>query len=336
MESEIAISFRFVGGDADEHQLNFYDASRFMYGASRFIYTLEHFRQTGRVLGKITERVNVDYRVATPQPSSWLLDVLAIAAPAINEAAIKVPIDVLVGWVKEKLLPAKDSAAKGIQLVREIEGEKTKQSEEETKRVVAMTDTVNNALAVVEKAIDLSKSTPKPTNQDLIDYQSELLAAQSRAILLNQYNDQLSMITGDQENALLAKAHAQVAEMGKPLFRSAGRLEITAGNERRPLSSMNRRSMASLGGNEEDPLPTQLSGDILRFDKANGWGKFRSPVFKKDVPFVVPAARKNRLRGVVLDAMKVDGVVVSFYMVRDKRRVVKYLVFDDIIDVEVE
>ncbi|WP_291725258.1 hypothetical protein [Magnetospirillum sp. 64-120] len=336
MEPEVVISFKFVGGDADEHQLNFYDTSRFMYGASRFLYTLEHFRQTGKVLGKINERVNVDYRVATPQQSSWLLDVLAIAGPAIHEAAIKVPVGVLVAYVKDKLFSGKDAAAKALDIIREVEGNKTKQSKEETKRFLAQSDVASQALKLVDKTLDMKKSTDDALIQELRELRHQLSAAERRKDVLELYADELAAITAEQEEKLLTKTQPQVAEMGKPLIRSAGRLEIAVGDGRIPMSSMTRRSVESLTGHEEDPLPTQLAGDITRFDKGNGWGKFRSPIFKRDISFVVPAARKNRLRGTVLDAMKMDNVIVSFYMVRDKRKVVKYLVFEDIIEIDVD
>lgn len=324
------MAFRFVGGDADEHQLNFYDASRFLYGASRFIYTLEHFRQSGRVLNRITERVNVDYRIPTPQPGSWLLEIMAVAAPAIGDLAIKVPMDVLVAWAKEKLLPSSDTALKTVQLVKEIEAEHTAQSREETKRVEAVTDTVNRALALADKALDQGRGREDYLIEQLRQNQAELASSQTRLAIIEDHRHELAKIDEDQEAKILSRVHSQMTEMGKPLTRSAVGLEFIGGADVGRIAFMNRQSIESLSGNQEDPLPTLLHGDIIRFDKNTGWGKFKTGAFAKDMPFLVPSVSKNQLRDRLLDAMKRDGVEMSFYCVRNRRKVVEYLVLDRI------
>jgi hypothetical protein len=50
------IQFKFEGGMADNHELNFYEASRFQYAAARFIYTLEKFRQEGKIVARLNQR----------------------------------------------------------------------------------------------------------------------------------------------------------------------------------------------------------------------------------------------------------------------------------------
>jgi hypothetical protein len=51
------LQFKFEGGMADNHELNFYEAGRFQYGAARFIYTIEKFRQEGKIVSKANDRV---------------------------------------------------------------------------------------------------------------------------------------------------------------------------------------------------------------------------------------------------------------------------------------
>ena len=81
-----------------------------------------------------------------------------------------------------------------------------------------------------------------------------------------------------------------------------------------------------------DTVPSTLRGSIIRFDKENGWGKFRNPEFSNPISFVVSAVKRNRLRADVIDAMKEDEVDVVFYHVRDKGAKSRYLIFDNIID----
>ncbi len=85
--STVALSFEFGGDLADDGKLNFYEASRFLYGASRFVYTLEHFRNTGDVLQRINRRVDADFNIRAPQLGSWILDVLAGVAPIAGSSA---------------------------------------------------------------------------------------------------------------------------------------------------------------------------------------------------------------------------------------------------------
>jgi hypothetical protein len=91
--------------------------------------------------------------------------------------------------------------------------------------------------------------------------------------------------------------------MGKPLIRSADRLAIGEASRTEPFVSLTRRSVEALSGNTVDTIPSTLRGSIIRFDKENGWGKFRNPQFTNAVSFVVPSVKRNRLKDEVIDAM---------------------------------
>jgi len=155
------LTFRFEGGDADGGQLNFYDAARFQYGAARFVYTLEYFRQTGIVLSKITRRVNAEYRVPTPERGSWIMDVVQFAAPLMGEMEFKVPIEVMIAHVMERLIPGRKSRETLKEILSEprsldsertvLERERTAQERERTEQIRLLINTNAKALDVLGK-----------------------------------------------------------------------------------------------------------------------------------------------------------------------------------------
>lgn len=334
------LSFRFEGGDADEGLLNFYDASRFQYGAARFVYTLEHFRQTGRALNRISERINVDYRVPAARQGSWIMDVLHVAGPPLAEMVIKVPIDAMIAHVFAQLRPNSKIADTIIRLEEQRtaqERERTRQAraqarlaQEQVAAIREQTRTTQQALRLVERMLN---ERPDPeARQQLEEVQREALANGERDALLEQYRQELENIPERSLERLVNRAQSQIVEIGKPLIRSASGLEISGHTRGQRFAHLDRRIITELGGNSIDALPTSLVGSVVRYDKESGWGKFRNPDFAAPISFLVPAAKKNQLTLEVIDAMKQEEVEVVFYYVRDRRRVVKYLIFDNIID----
>ncbi len=334
------LRFRFEGGDAAGGTLNFYDAGRFQYGAARFIYTLEYFRQTGQVLSKITRRVDADYQISTPARGSFVLEVIQTAAPLLAEMAIKVPINVIMAHVMERLTPGRKSRELASELLDDRrsgesertaqERERTIQEKEKTEQIRIQASTTQQALRLVSDALSTLLPT-HPQTQALKDVHAELKASSERDRLAAPYQRELEKITDRDMTRLLDRTRSQVIEMGKPLIRSAERLEISEITSSSPLVSMNRRTVEELSGNEVDPLPSTLRGNITRFDKENGWGKFRNREFSAPISFVVPAAIRNTLRDDVIDAMKEDEVDVIFYYVRDKSGKVQYLIVDNLL-----
>jgi hypothetical protein len=331
-----SISFRFTGGDADDGRLNFYDASRFYYGAARFIYTLEYFRQTGTVLSKITTRVNAEYLITAPREGSWILDVLHDAGPVVAECAIKVPMEGLISFVMERLTPGTKSREMLAQLAQEQTAqarERTAQERERTKQIQALTKTNEQALKLVADLANAKVASDEQTRQVLNELKREITASKERERVIEPYKREFDRIPGKAVDRLVDRTSTQVVEMGKPLIRSASELSITSGRKR-SVANLNRRSIEQLSGNVVDPIPTTLVGDLVRYDKENGWGKFRNPVFSKPVSFVVPSSRKSLLNLEVIEAMKEDKINVAFYYVRDRRGAVRYLVFDHLLEIE--
>lgn len=333
--TETVLSFRFLGGDAKQNQLNFYDASRFMYGAARFIYTLEHYRQTGRILGRITENIDVDFRISAPKQGSWIQDVLLASAPILADATIKVPIDIMVAWVFEKLVPSghsRNSAARIVEAHARQEEARAQQSHEETERFRILAESNQRALDAMEQlsknqAVQIGEFTDQIT-----ETRDELRAAVARIDALEKYRKELNEISESDERRILDRAHPQLIEIGKPLLRSAREVKINGQHIKKSFGVLNRRSIEVLGGMEVDYIPASLLGSITRYDKETGWGKFRNQEFVRPISFQVPPAKKYDLGFKIIDEMKKDETLLSFYYVRDKRGTAKHLIVNKIID----
>ena len=223
----------------------------------------------------------------------------------------------------------KDDASLGTERTL-IERERTAQERERTEQLRLQTQTTSQALERVSRVLDRS-SPSDPKAHVLTEVQGELAASSEREMLIEPYRTELEKIPDPTMSRLLDRTRSQVVEMGKPLIRSAERLEIGEVSTKSPFVNLNRRTVENLSGNSVDPLPSMLRGSVTRFDKENGWGKFRNPEFVAPVSFVLPSAIRNRLRGDVIDAMKEDEVDLVFYYVRDKSGKVQYLILDNVL-----
>lgn len=336
MATNTAIRFTFKGGDAEENQLNFYDASRFLYAAARHIYTLEYFRQTGLTLQRIRRRINADYRITTPQPGSWDLEIAAVLLPLIGQCFLQVPIDVLVAWVWGKVVPIWSPNKKDQELMEKLEArigltdvERTRQSEQETERLRLLLEFLQTVLPHQRQFSEL-QSAVNENAETILDLRERLNAEFNRRAAITQHSAELRKIDEDQERLLLSRSASQIVEMGKPLERSATSLSISFGESGRPFGYAKHESIALLEGLVPSPYPDVLIGGIFQFDKETGWGKFRPFEKRNYFSFYLPASNKNELRPIVIEAMSRDIVRISFYYVRDQSGVVKHLIIDNI------
>jgi hypothetical protein len=151
--SDDLLRFQFEGRLATQNEMNFYEAGRFYYGAARLIYTVEEFRQRGRVLSRITSRVNLDARIRASRPGSFIQDVLLVSAPLIADAAVKVPFEVLFAHFWSLLLPAGRSKQDAIDIGEKfvaVAAEQTNQVAEVRKIVESGNATTQQALRILE------------------------------------------------------------------------------------------------------------------------------------------------------------------------------------------
>jgi hypothetical protein len=343
------IIFNFKGGMADEHALNFYEASRFQYGAARFIYTLEYFRQKGNVLQKISKKIDADIRVGTAKSGSWELEVALAFLPVFSECKIGIPLDVLFAYVVNLFKPK----PKGPELVLALAKEHTKQSQEETKRLQLIKEyadgkekTTQQALKAVQQTITIldkagfqqvNQLTGKPTSkEEFRSIMRELKAERNYLTLIAPYSDDLDQISPDKEQQLSLAFRRVSKELAMPLRGSATSLHIGVSESANSIAVFDRETLEGLAKEIKDKVPTSLLGSIKAYDKETGWGKFRTAEFFKPLPFSVLGGVKNEFLAGILDAMAKEEVTMVFYIVRNANGTPTRLVFNKIIETEEE
>lgn len=334
--ADTVLTFRFDGGDAEDHQLDIYDAARFQYGAARFIYTLEVLRQKGKVPKRIVrDSIKADYRIGAAEPRCFLQSILSVAAPIIADSYIKVSIEQMIAFAFEKMFPQALNDKKAAELAVQLSEQETKRwqimlekdritSEERRDLFQLMRDLVANRNVSDERKADINKVI------------SGEEASAARQALIKGSEEEFGKISYENVQELIAVCRNQMKEMGLPLKRSADTLTVIAGGDAVapvPVKTMDLADLVYLEGNKKDENTTDLMGTIKSWDKETGWGKWRVADAAQPIAFLVRARDRDLVKDHVLDKMKEKQLWVRFYVVRDPHKVPRYLVFDSFIDV---
>lgn len=334
--ADIILTFRFDGGDAEDHQLDIYDAARFQYGAARFIYTLEVLRQKGKVPQRIVrDSIKADFRIGAAEPRCFLQSVIAVAAPVIADTYIKVSIEQMIAFAFETMFPRKLNDQAAAELAVALSEQETERwrlmlekdrlnANERSELIACIRELAHSARVPEERRIDASKIV---ANDE---------AAEVRARLIAESGEEFQKVSYENKQELIAINRRQMSEMGLPLKRSADTLSILTGSTDEPIRQMDLADVVYLEGNKKDDEPTEMVGTIKSWDKETGWGKWRNADQGQPISFLVRARDRETVKDRVLDKMKENELWVRFIVVRDPNRVPKYMVFDSFVGEEGE
>lgn len=326
------IRFRFTGGIADEHEMNFYEFGRFQYGAARFIYTLESFRQNGKVLQRLTTRVNADIRVKAAAEGSFLQDVLVFTAPILAECAIQCHFEAMFAYIWDKILPA----SKGEDLAVEIAKQEVRRAEQttlqevqRTEQVRLMAEVANNNNATTQQALSILESvinSPRPIQFEgavlgidaLKQYKQEIISDIERKRLIHDNREALAQISPDLERKLTSQLRKSFEDIAKPLTSSATEMGIYAGaTTDRKVASIDKETAFKITREQEDNNLTVLIGSIKAYDREAYNGKLRYTEIGRPISFSIRAANRQEMSAKVLEAMRKEEVWLSMYLIRD-------------------
>ncbi len=332
------IIFNFQGGIADEHELNFYAAARFQYAAARLIYRLEHYRQTGYLLDRMSKKVEADIRVSAAREGSWELGIILEALPDLVDCSITVPLGAFLGYIFNYIKPKSKGKSLALKLAKvdlAKEEQRTLQTQEETKRLEIIASlshsdrepTAPEALHVINNYNFYQIESIVPgeiSGQQELDYiKNELEAEKEFEKSIEEYKDELDQISPEKLNQIATMFKNAADELAYPLKNSANELSISVPHDKsgsiKKVCVFNKESLEGLSKEYRDETPTYMVGSIKRYDKETGWGQFRnSGLFTKPIPFNVPGGRKNEMLYEVSKAMVSEEIGASFYIVRDK------------------
>jgi hypothetical protein len=331
---ENTIAFRFDGKLATDGEIDFYEASRFQYGASRLLYTLEGFRKTGKVPKRVTLGVaDTKFRVSGARPACWELFVRE-ATQAAASTFVSLPISVLLEYALHLLFPPKKQAEN-----IDIEKLESILQTQSTVYIAALeaiktadrnsTELAKSHLETINKLVDaLIAKGDKDT--DTLDQAKSLKSSLERADTLSAHKQEIDKIGYERSEKLIKQTRTQVAEMGRPLIKSANKLTIVTNPSGRELENViTAQDIETLSGNTIDDSSSVIEGILKSYDKETGWGKIRE-IGTKDILYFQVRRKdlRNELESVT-EAMNNDEVSISGKFVRDRNSVIKYMIYEE-------
>lgn len=305
------LTFHFEGALADDHKMNFYEASRFQYAAARLMVKLAQFRHSGRFVQKITNNSNSDIYLTSHSEGSFNINVDEPPQQEADNPFITISLADLIAYVSERIIEKiDDSTQAGI--VAANKGHLTAGKVEEINPAVALDNLVEAAIADREVTLGLPEQVQDLVRRRVAEaYRERRLAENQRAI---------SRIDFARSQKLIAMSAPLISEMATALRRSANTLEITssADGKTRPVLFLDRKMAQEIETAIVDQEITPILGDITQFNKDNGWGKLKIENGAKTISFSIPSDVLPTMKQKLIDNMKKDLVYLQTYFVRDR------------------
>ena len=299
------LTFHFEGELANQHKMNFYEAARFQYAAARLLVKLSQFRSSGRFKQKISNKSNVDVRLATQADGSFNINVEDSGQDASEDQFMNVSLGDLVAYVSERVIEKLDDNS--------LNGSAEDKSKSDSTEVQPELD------RIVEKVISKDVSV-----HDLPDRERELvkrrLAEITREDRLKSKAGSISKIDFARSQKLIAMSAPLISEMATALRRSANTLEVSssASDASKPVLFLDQNMASEIERSLVDKEITALLCDVIQFNKDNGWGKVRIEYGSLTVSFSIPYDILPQIKQTLIDTMKKDQVYLQTYFVRDR------------------
>lgn len=354
MATGAEFQFRFVGKNAEEGSLNFYELSRSQYASARLIYTLARYRETGRVLAKITEKVTTDIRARPVEQGSFIYSAFEYLSEAAAAAAVGIPLNALFALIWDGLIPI----GKGKQYAEVLAKERLLEaqqrhvetmSKQETERLQIIKDILEGQSVSHEKALSFL-AEQRQIERERADHgmrlenidaaMADIRSEVNRNDLLNKHSDALRRISEDDRNKLVAKARRQVMDIALPTRSSATDLYIGESANDNRYCRLDFGTATEIADENTTKEEAWLSGKIVRYDTDNGSGRFRlseaesKGEYGAQVYFFVPRSERATLGDEVIDAMHFGEVSALFSVTRGAEGLIKNLELQEVIIIQ--
>jgi len=306
------ITFHFEGGLADDHKLNFYEAARFQYAAARLLVKLAQFRKNGRFQKRITPVANFDIQLSANSAGSFNVNIEDNSARDHSSDALNAPLSDLIAFVGERV-------------IRKIDNEEISSVAAPLQRAFGV-ESASDAVSNLEKLATAAISN-KALLDDLPDQVQELvkrrIAESYRENILQNSRDTISLIDPSKAQKLIGMSAPLIREMATALRRSANTLEVRSHleTETRPILFLDRDMAEEIEVAAVDTEITSILGDIIQFNKDNGWGKIRT--LNRDnvsevISFSIPVDLLPSMKGTLIKNMQRDQVYLQTYKIKDR------------------
>lgn len=306
-----SLVFHFEGRLADQHRMNFYEASRFQYAAARLIVKLAQFRKTGKFVKNITESSNFSIEITAQSDGSFNINIEDPGLKKDEEAFVKVSIADLIAFVSERLVEKIDeNTSRNLR----VEG-----APRRVRRDASQTSGPTDFDQIVESTIS-GQQLPANLPADVKDLIRRRVAEIFRERSLEENKGSISLIDVARGQKLIAMAAPLISEMATGLRRSADTLEVTSTTHARSRSVLflDQKMAKDIETARVDKEITPILGDVTQFNKDNGWVKFKTVNETRVISFSVPSDILPMIRRRLIDSMQKDMVHLQTYCVRDR------------------
>ncbi len=305
------LTFHFEGALADAHRMNFYESARFQYAASRLMVKLAQFRAKGKFVKKISARSNINIQLVSQSDGSFNINIEDPGQPEDSKDFVKIPLSDMIAYVSERI-------------VEKIDGDVLAQNLLPNPTFNTDGTISHGQMAEVDKLIDsylddaaLFAGLP-PETKELV---RRRVAESHREKRLSENEAAISKIDYESGQKLIAMAAPLLSEMAQTaLRRSADSFEITSsvGGKAKSVLFLDQRMAKDIETAIVDQEITPLLGDVIQFNKDNGWGKVKIEEGLKTLNFSIPYDKLYELKQTLIDHMKKDLVYLQTYQVRDR------------------
>ena len=331
------ITFKFEGGLADKHQMNYYDAARFHYGAARLLLKLQHYKHTGRVLSRVSVSVDADFRMEAPVAGSLVHTIWDFTKDIAEKPYIKAPLSTVVGWVTKKLTANTDP----LDYMEKIKGHEARQEAERTEQLRIVAELAKQAMVSKEDFLKHLKNENKQLKKKLgansgvyllsRDYERQVEAEVAAGEAAIEFKEDFRRFEADSPRIIAANRSA-IEDMARPVDGvSAESLTFRDGNDH-AVGYVNEKTVTSFQGETVDRMPTLLVGKVKSFDFETGWGKFRNEYFANPVSFNLPSFKRNDEMPRIVEAAKKGEGQFAFYLVRKNDGTVSRMILERVVD----
>ncbi len=309
------ITFEFTGGLADEHLMNFYEASRFQYAAARLLVKLAQFRSSGRFSRNITDKGNVGITLETQEDGSFRINVSAPESPDAqsDDVFLTASLGDLIAYVAERVIEKTDDT----DLIALLNANSD---------IVGIYGEIDSDDSQKIEAVIRDLITNHELRQSLLHGSGEMLERRiseiGRQDSLRSVRKSIARIDRPREQKLIAMAAPLISEMATALRRSADVLKIqssradTSGN----VLYLNQSMARQIESTKVDEEITPIIGNIIQYNKETGWGKLRLRIASHPISFTVPSDSKVELQDELINEMGSEETYLQLYLVRDRAR----------------
>ncbi|MDD1452660.1 hypothetical protein NHF48_019785 [Sphingomonas sp. H160509] len=311
------LTFHFEGSLADEHTMNFYESARFQYAASRLMVKLAQYRKSGKFVKNISDKTNPDIRLLSQADGSFNINIEDANEPDAEDF-VQVPLSDLIAYVSERIIEKLETNVIGKALSKAgiIDAD-----ESETDDIEDFDEAIEEYLETNGLTTSLNKKTKKLIQRRVAEAQREQVMLENEATI--------AKIDAESGQQLVAMAAPLLSEMALvALRRSADTFEVRSSTYGRtkPILFLDRKMAQEIETAVVDDRITPILGDVIQFNKNNGWGKVEIEDGARTLSFNIPYDKLGAMKQNLIDQMKKDLVYLQTYFVRDQAQEVKRLI----------